>query len=367
MSNTLQRITRANITLAQAAPFCMLSGVLAALQHRVVSDIPTAATDGINVMWSEEWASNLTPKELAFVVAHEAGHSFFLHNKTTTRMRELHPRLIPIAVDQVVNNFLVDCDPDGVYITMPKGGILDRKYQNMDVFEVLQDLLKNPPQNLQGFDQHDFVELSEQEQQDLVEAIEQGKRYAAAKGGNRNYVSAPPPQKNYADLLSQWLYSGMGRGATQANWKSPNRRLLHRGIYLPSRKGKALRCGVLTVDTSGSMSDEELGRAISTMKAIVSQVGGEELHVIYWDTSVTAHETYRFADARKLEATHPKGGGGTAFSPVLAYMKQHNIKPDVMVTITDGYVGDWGNKPDFPALWLMTTPVTAPWGETLRI
>jgi len=373
MSKTLARVTRANITLAQADPFCMLSGIVAALQHAVDNNMPTAGTDGVHVWWNDEFVEKLDAKELAFVVAHEAGHSFFMHNQTTKRMREMYPELVPIAVDQVVNNFLVDCDPDGLYITMPANGILDRKYQGQDVYQVLKDLLQNPPPKNgsgigQGFDEHLDGDLTPEELQDLAEAIEQGRRAAArSAGANRNFQETRTQEKNYAELLSQWLYARSGRGATHPNWKSPNRRLIHKGIYFPARQGKNLRVGVLTVDTSGSIQGPELDKAVAIMKAIVAQVGGEELHVIYWDSSVTSHETYKYANSQTLRHTQPKGGGGTCFAPVLAYLAKNRIKPDVMVSITDGYIGDWGNKPDFPALWMITTPEKAPWGEVLHI
>lgn len=370
MSKTLARITRANITLAQAEPFCMLSGLVAALQHHIDNNMPSAYTDGVRVGWNDDFVAGLDAKELAFVVAHEAAHSFFMHNQTTKRLKPKYPDLVPIAVDQVVNNFLIDCDPDGLYITMPAQGILDRKYQGMDTYQVLQDLLKNPPKTggQPGFDEHLDGDLSPEEEQDLKEAIEQGRRAAArSSGANRTYQETHTQEKNYAELLSQWLYSHSGKGNTSVNWRAPNRRLIHKGIYFPARQGKNLRVGVLTVDTSGSIQGPELDKAVAIMKAIVAQVGGEELHVIYWDSSVTSHETYKYANSQTLRHTQPKGGGGTCFAPVLAYLAKHRIKPDVMVSVTDGYIGDWGNKPDFPALWLITTPEKAPWGEVLHI
>ena len=51
--------------------------------------------------------------------------------------------------------------------------------------------------------------------------------------------------------------------------------------------------------------------------------------------------------------TKPVGGGGTDVRCVPQYLKEHNIKPQVSIVLTDGYwYGGWGVW-DHPVLWVI--------------
>src|SRR4051812_35945431 len=100
----LKKITRATIELSSSPIFDLLSGMLAALRHRASDKIPTACTDGLNVEWNAEWVCSMPNKQIAFVLAHEAGHSILMHNVTTVRLKFKNPTKCAHAVDHVVNN-----------------------------------------------------------------------------------------------------------------------------------------------------------------------------------------------------------------------------------------------------------------------
>ena len=51
------------------------------------------------------------------------------------------------------------------------------------------------------------------------------------------------------------------------------------------------------------------------------------------------------------KSTKPVGGGGTIVECVPMYMAEHNIKPECVVVLTDGYLGgSWGQWA-VPVLW----------------
>jgi predicted metal-dependent peptidase len=53
-----------------------------------------------------------------------------------------------------------------------------------------------------------------------------------------------------------------------------------------------------------------------------------------------------------VKTTKPEGGGGTSPSCVPDYMNANNIKPQVTIMLTDGYVGnDWGANWPSPVVW----------------
>lgn len=377
----MRRIQRATLELSGSPQFALISGVLAALRHKIDPDCLTACTNGVDVIWGTELLARLTPRQIAYVLAHEAAHSFFMHNQTAQRLHQINPEIAGIAVDQVVNNFLTDCDPDesviqhpgehsyevnGMPVRVPV--ILDRKYQGMSVFDVFKDLLENTPEDKSQFDLHDFMQsLPPEDQKELEAAIEAGKRAAdRLQSMNRDVDIGVTDKVDWRIHLSRWLYA-QGKGKQETSWKRPNRRMAAQGVYLPSAlHQQAIRRAVFAIDTSGSIQGEELAESVSTIIEIVRQLGGEEIHVLYWDDGVARHETYTAATGQKLSKTTPAGGGGTNFAPVLRYIDKHKLEPDLMIVTTDGYISDFGKAPNYPALWVVSTPETPPWGTVLR-
>lgn len=371
-AKALAKVTRATIEVSASPKFALLSGILAALRHNIMYNYPYAYTDGINTGWNADWVLSLMPREINYVLVHEAGHCFYQHMATTLRLKAIDPMRCAHAVDHVVNNFIEDADPEHSVTMMPtlngvQMGVFDRKYAGMSSYEVFKLLPKGNKSAGGGFDHHDDgrpLTPEEQKEIDIAKAV--GERRAAAVQSRTLQDVEKPPERNWTEKFINWLFS-RGRGNNLSTWRSPNRRMLYRGIYMPSRIGKSLRKAVFAPDTSGSIQGEELAQAINICKEIVKQLGCDELHIIYWDDGVRNHETYKFATGQQLSRTQPAGGGGTSFAPVLEYMEAHDIKPDVMVVTTDGYVSDYGKKPDFPVLFAVSTDQTPPWGELLRV
>lgn len=380
----MRRITRATIELSSSRQFALISGLLAYLHHTVTDTIETAGVLGRKVYWSAAWIANLDtqrpmkPKNINYVLAHEAGHNLFRHNQTAIRMKQQDPERAAIAIDQVVNNWIEDVDPDHAVVEMPQYlnpltgkleqyGYMDRKYQGMSAWAVFQQLPPGKGNGAGGFDSHEF-ELEEATENDLKElevAIATGKRRAERLGA-KDIVSEESRTRDYLSLLARWMY-GQGRKLANATWRTPNRRMINHGVYLPGRSGKSLRRAVYAIDTSGSIGGPELKQSIDSVTALVKQLGCEELHLIYWDHGVASHEVYRFATGQKLAATQPKGGGGTCFEPVLQFIDSEGINPDVMIVNTDGYIAGWGEKPSYPTIWMITTEVEPPWGDLIKV
>lgn len=114
-------------------------------------------------------------------------------------------------------------------------------------------------------------------------------------------------------------------------------------IVLPGWKAtKATVCGV--IDASGSVSDEQLNRAIDQLQRI-SEVASARLYLVVHDYEV---QTAGWVDGRKRGAIYSriKGRGGTSFHPAYEAVAKARHPFDVMVHLTDGEIGnDWPDKP----------------------
>jgi predicted metal-dependent peptidase len=135
-------------------------------------------------------------------------------------------------------------------------------------------------------------------------------------------------------------------------------------------QGKSLKSLGVFVDVSGSM----LGgpecpyiKVMSEVDGLIKQLQIETMHLIYWDGWVCKHETYTQATLSGWkDSTRPSGGGGTNPACIPPYLKEHNIKVDAAIILTDGDVGGWGEW-TVPTLWAITGKNVAPVGKTIRI
>jgi predicted metal-dependent peptidase len=124
--------------------------------------------------------------------------------------------------------------------------------------------------------------------------------------------------------------SGVGEDYTYGR---PSRRSTSLpGVVLPSLRRRPPKVYVI-IDTSGSVSDAELGSAIVEVAAIGKSVGGrrELVSVLACDAAAGAAQPLCQAEGIEL-----LGGGGTDMREGFAKALRANPRPDVIVVLTDG-------------------------------
>jgi len=397
-----RKLQKAKISLMRDPKFALLSGVMMVGSTRVDDNIPTACTNGRDERYGRKFIQSLKEPELNFVVAHEAGHKMYRHLTTWKRLHEEDARLANNAMDYVINLMLKDLDPNGRTIAMPiyrdgpmKGkpmGLCDERFRGMSTKQVF-DILKQEKESGnaggdgdgegEGMDLHDWAEangLSPEEakelERDIDQAIRQGlmaHEKVAGKGtgmSSRELEQLLEPKVDWREVLREFVKATCSAKDT-SSWRRVNRRFLSTGMYMPSMVGEKVGHLVVGVDTSGSVGGKELAEFLSEVKGIAEEVKPEKVDLLYWDGEVAGHEEYTEHDvANIVSSTQPKGGGGTSPSCVSTYLNEQKIKPECVIMLTDGYVGnDWGN--DWPAqvLWVITggNDVMAPNGKTIHI
>jgi predicted metal-dependent peptidase len=125
----------------------------------------------------------------------------------------------------------------------------------------------------------------------------------------------------------------------------------------------------LAIDTSGSMGDAELSRAVSETIGVVKAVGAA-VQLYSCDAAVHAAAPVKsLADvARNL-----KGGGGTLFQPVFDALEKAQPKPDVLVFVTDGGCFDAPKQPrGVKVVWVLVgkhrcRPNGVDWGDFVEV
>lgn len=381
---TSERITKANVFLMGHKPTLAYSGILLVGETYINRDIPTAATDGRDTIYNPDFVESLTDQQLRGLILHEAGHKMYQHLFLWQTLYKEDADLANKACDFVINLGIYDLDPAGKNIALPPNPCLDEKYRDMDTKQVF-DLLKQNQQNGgsggvgQPIDEHQWEEaqsLSKEDQMAITKeidaAIRAGAFLAGKQGGNisREFIHLMEPQVDWAEQLRNYMLTAC-TGKGNSTWAKPNRRWLQQGIYMPSQISESMGSMIMGIDTSGSISQTDLTRALTELVAICENVTPERVDLLYWDTQVARHETYFEGDYSSIvSSTKPKGGGGSDSSLVFAYIeKELRTPPVVCVMITDGYINYPNNSPSYPVLWVLVANKNGvpPFGSVIHL
>jgi predicted metal-dependent peptidase len=387
-----KRIERTHVMLMRDKDFCLFSGVFMVGKVEVSDVIPTACTNGKDVIYGRAFVDGLNDKELAFLVLHEAMHKAYRHLMVWQKIAKENPLLANLAMDYVINLQLVDYNKPDV-IQMPRDkdgnlmGALDEKYRGMDtkqVYDLLKKEMEDNPDDGDGntsggggggaggqkdskskcLDDHDWEnaqEMSEEEKEKLAGEIDQALREGAMLAGKMNGNLSKEmdellhPKVDWKEALREFVKTAM-MGNDRSTWRKPHKRYIGMNIVMPSYHSEKIGRIAVGVDTSGSIGTAELSQFLGEVKSICDEVKPEGIELLYWDSRVAKHEVYNGNEVETLtDATKPAGGGGTEPGCVPQYMSKNNLLPECTVMLTDGYFfnggcGDWSGV-NSPVLW----------------
>lgn len=364
--------------------FPFFGALLHNMEHIESERFPTAATDGKNVYYNPKFMDSLKPEEQLFVMAHELLHAAFLHiNRWKQHAGNKESQEVwNIAGDYLINDLLVNEQ----HMTMPKMGLIDAKYKFMDF--TIEALYKELMKNVQfikmsgaagtgegALSGNDIIQ-GEGEQSSAEQAAEE-KRWTLAvneaaiiakQAGNcpasieRLINELLKPKIDWKDALANWFNQKIKENN---DWHNPNRRFVQHGIYLPSKRTEHIGHIAVAIDTSGSIGQYELNAFSSELNYIFEGAKPTKVTVIYCDCAI--NRTEEFTPEDFPIQLKPYGGGGTDFKPPFAWVRK-NLKDEIagLVYMTDMY-GDFPKSaPEYPVLWMATSNIKAPFGDTIE-
>ncbi|MFE1310754.1 VWA-like domain-containing protein [Streptomyces sp. NPDC058755] len=354
----LGKLFAARLHAARARPY--LATALFALHPVESRQVPTMAVD-------RHWRCYVSPafvdrtpvEDLAGVWVHEVAHLLRDHHgrgDRVARERGLHGRgerlRMNIAADLEIND---DVYGDG--LVRPKGAVTPGQLKLPDD-KLMEDYLRlfrlGPRhQELAWLDcgsGADGLErewdlgpdgahgLSEQERDAVRFRVAQGITGApgnAPKGWQRWAEEAFHPPQPWRELLGAAVRSAVSGGGSGDDYSygRPARRAAGvPGVVLPSLRRRPPRVCVV-VDTSGSVSDAELGSALLEVAAISRAVGGRRDLVTVVSCDAAAQTVHSLC---RDEGIALVGGGGTDLRTGFARALRARPVPDVVVVLTDG-------------------------------
>ncbi len=363
---------------------------------------PTIGTDGIHLVYYPDFVEKLPDEELKAVIAHELCHCFLLH---MPRQQGREKARWNIAADYATNWLihqefkLPSCallseefskTAEWNYAHLPpqtgdqsaaggqssggKSGSQSSQSQSgggnsdqtLDSHEPWKNWGKKNGQN--GQDKPNNASALEEAAQ-AIEALWK-ERLASAANAARMRGKLPAnieelvgkllePVLPWPQILASLMTS---LGKNDYRILPPNKRYIHRGIYLPSIAGQELKAAVV-IDSSGSISNEMATLYLSEVHGICDMFDDYELHLFMADAVVHAHHVIQpFDELPKVIV----GRGGTSFIPAIE--EASKLEVTSIVYFTDGNGTYPEEEPDIPVIWCMLEGYQQPpWGRVIEI
>jgi predicted metal-dependent peptidase len=360
------KLYAARLLAARARPY--LASALFAL-HTVPSwDVPTMAVD-------PHWRCYVSPRfvartpveELASVWVHEVSHLLRDHAGRGARYAREHRLSGPL--ERLRQNVAADCeindDALGDGLPVPEGAVLPYTV-GLEAGRLMEDYLRDLRLDSRtawlswldcgsGTDGHargwdlgpeGAAGLSPQERDAVRFRVAQGITGNPGKvpaGWRRWAEEAFHPPQQWRELLGgavRAACSGGGAGEDYSYGRPGRRSASLPGVVLPSMRRRPPRVCVV-VDTSGSVSDAELGSALLETAAIVRAVGGRRDLVGVMPCDAVAGSVHPLAASADIPLV---GGGGTDLREAFRRALRSRPAPDVVVALTDGQT-PWPSAP----------------------
>lgn len=391
---SINKLTFARYIVSKKTPY--FSSLLWTLVPRAVPNLKNIAMGPIGVskngimMYDPTFIEEIDQNELAGVLVHEIMH--FVHNHHD-RGESKNPEIYNIAGDLTINPAVLKMGytlPDWVAypaaFNFPENQTAEWYYD-----ELMKSAKKQKAKGIgngqcgscggNAFpDEPTDGDKSARSQGELDKALrvtaEQVKQ--AAQQGTGNVPSdllrwaeeqLLPPKVRWQDKLNRITRRSLTRkaGLKDYTYSRPSRRQLGSfkdGDPIKPSMYATVPNIVVAIDTSGSMGSEELSKALSEIKGILS-ASKSKIEFIAIDCSIhSVKPISNWKDSLKLL----KGGGGTDFRPVFDLMDKRNEKPDILIFLTDGMGPAPQAPPFYKVIWILIGAYKQPpcdWGEQI--
>lgn len=404
MAKLLDDQHRAMASLRHIAP--QFGGLITSLQFVYTYKVDTQATDGFRIFVNPEFTDSLDHTGKVFVMAHELMHCLLNHLRRGKKIDALNQKG-NIAADYEVNQTLVDMGLFKTSTIEKLQGYIDAKWSRVS-FETIYSKIPNPPQQKgqgggqgqgnsqgqQGNQQGGTGQGSSSTEANLQGTIDTAGSMLDAKEGQKiakeegyddvgaNESALEKEWENKArevakklkgtgagnDILADKLLATSIKGTNE--WKKILKDIVGRSVSPEDKRRGYTHNNILVsqdrvalsdkekydnvdyimawVDTSGSMSQEDLNKALSMMLMVAQAKKPTKLVVCQFDTRIADIKEFDKVDRieKDMRKMKIKGGGGTDVKccfDLLADKKSKYARqvPELVVIFTDGYLDQY--------------------------
>ncbi|WP_026527989.1 vWA domain-containing protein [Butyrivibrio sp. VCD2006] len=323
-------------------------------------DISIAAVDAFEGVIFMNTSKNLSDNEWRFVMAHEFLHAALLHHR---RAAGRDPYLWNIATDYVINGWLFEMQI-GV---MPEGVLYDPALRNKsaeEIYDIIyQDIRTYMRLNtFRGNGQGDIMgrrtpgtfgtgERGVSLDEFYRNALTQGFEYEISMRG-RGFIPAglveeiralAMPPIPWDVRLSEWFNAHIRPLEKHRSYAHPSRRQsctpdIPRARYVVTESGDTSRTFGVIIDTSGSMTTSEIGKALGAVASYAASRDVFAARVIFCDAN--AYDAGYMTPDEIAGRVKVIGRGGTRLQPAVDMLQEAKDFPKdgPILIITDGEI-----------------------------
>jgi predicted metal-dependent peptidase len=403
------KLTKARTQLILDKPF--LGNLVLRLPMKAAGSwCRTSATDAKSFYYNPSFIEKLDNHQTKFVLIHEALHCALTH---FARRGNRDKHKWDLACDFAINPLLVK---EG--FRPPLDVPIFSKYESMiaeEIYPMIDDSIDTEPMDQHLYDDNPKDDADESDGGMREDSLDGQKDDTSSKGqdnkpsqGNSNsgdLAEQPSPltpdemqelssrwQKNLASSAQLAQQAGKLDGEfaklvdfflqPQLSWQSllaqymstlarddfsyarPSRR--SGNAILPSLRSSQIDITV-AIDTSGSITQEEIDEFISEINAIKSNMRAS-ITLIACDEKVNDNLIWRFEAWDELQFPASLGGGkGTNFNPVFDYIDEQDSPSSVLIYFTDAKGKFPQFEPNYPVMWLVKGKEPIPWGSRIQL
>lgn len=391
---------KARVLFLEKAPY--FASIVYGMIFVETDGVPTAAiSKDMRFFYNRKWMDSLSLEEQAFVIGHEAGHIFMDHHE-----RQKGGNFLPFMVWNVAADCEVNCNLFGIgfalstqyrsncasthNLNLPSHHsaeyYFDRLMKSAKVIQLQpmggeggcgsgaggQELKaeaeegkgdSDSGEEAKGREPGDVERIRREAAEDIREYGEKSQGSIPAGLARRAEEILKEPKIDWSNLLMGVVRSIVAtkRGLSDFTYSKINNRKNGKIIF-PAMISPILKLGIL-IDTSGSMSDHELGLAISHTRSIMNQMNDSEFHLAIVDAEL--HSISRIVSAEDIRAKLA-GGGGSNLIPAFEALEERQVS--IIIAITDLYASI-PEKTEAEVVWLVSgnnEPV-APYGKIIKM
>ena len=361
-------------------------------------ELTTAATNGREFHWNPDFLESLSPDEVQTVMSHEAYHVLFYHctversggldpmiwnvavdytvNATIEVENEQSGRnqKVPTPwtgpLGQAISLQMLLDHISGKVPKLPHGCFADRSLYGRSPESIYQEIIKarqqaqaksgrgqqpgqpgqQPGDDLGSLDAHLPTEMTREEiQGDMMRAADQARaigRGTVPASIEEALARLSKPELSARDLIRCAIAQRVRDAGNMNDYKRFRRRPSY--IYSRSATGAITPAHrlfepkkfefrprwICLMDTSGSMTDEDIARGVKELQLIANSEGW----IVPCDAQPYWDKATRVTDKTSLQKTRVVGRGGTTFEQFFAELPAQRLSDrfDLVIIITDG-------------------------------
>jgi len=371
MQNIQTKISQAKSKLLLSHPF--FGAVAAKLEVVQNDDIQSFKSNGIKLEYNSDFLQKLDSAQMEFVFANGAMHASLAHE---ARKNGRSGWLWQLATDYAINDMLVQNGlnrPDEAYYSKRFSGMYAEEIYAELKEDILRDELEyeaddvddmqdskreqkeqNTPQNEDILNEQLFEEFAKAKLEDETKNTEM------PIGITRFFSIKDEGKIDWRRELNVAIERFYRDDYTLI---PPSKKLLYRGIYLPSSTTQRVKI-VVAVDSSGSVDEKLLNEFLSELNFLMNTIPNFQIDLLMCDDKIQIHKTFYNGDILEAEV---KGRGGTDFRPVFEFIDRElqDVKLLLYFSDLDGIFPY--DEPSYEVKWIAPKEMYTPFGGVIML